>query len=112
MVSLGSAELLAASTKIKNESYSVTAEMTTPDTGATGTIIAQCGAFGGQSVFVRDSTFKYCYNLLGQVRSQWRTGFHRLGHRKWLGRLWWEATMERQRAERCGRDRLMPAPPA
>lgn len=53
---------------IKNKSYSVTAEVVVPDSGADGVIIAQGGEFGGWSLYAKDGKLKYCYNLLGIKR--------------------------------------------
>jgi arylsulfatase len=39
-----------------------------PDGGAEGVIIAQGGAFAGWSIYLRNGTPKYCYNLLGLKR--------------------------------------------
>jgi arylsulfatase len=50
---------------IKNKSYSVTAEVVVPTSGAHGVIIAQGGAFNGWSLYAKDGKLKYCYNLLG-----------------------------------------------
>jgi hypothetical protein len=50
---------------IKNKSYSVTAEVVVPDSGADGVIIAQGGEFGGWSLYAKEGKLKYCYNLLG-----------------------------------------------
>lgn len=50
---------------IKNKSYSVTAEVIVPKSGAKGVIIAQGGAFNGWSLYAKDGRLKYCYNLLG-----------------------------------------------
>jgi arylsulfatase A-like enzyme len=50
---------------IKNKSYSVTAEVVVPKSGANGVIIAQGGAFAGWSLYAKDGRLKYCYNLLG-----------------------------------------------
>ena len=49
----------------KNKSHAVTANITVPDGGADGVIIAQGGAFGGWSIYVKDGRPKYCYNTLG-----------------------------------------------
>ena len=51
--------------QLKNKSHSVTAEVIVPQSGAQGVIIAQGGATGGWSLYVRDGRLKYCYNLLG-----------------------------------------------
>ena len=50
---------------IKNKSYSVTAEVEVPQTGAQGVIIAQGGCTNGWSLYAKDGKLKYCYNLLG-----------------------------------------------
>jgi hypothetical protein len=50
---------------IKNKSYSVTAEVVVPKSGAHGVIIAQGGAFNGWSLYAKDGKLKHCYNLLG-----------------------------------------------
>src|SRR6202035_1910690 len=50
---------------IKNKSYSLTAEVVVPKSGANGVIIAQGGAFAGWSLYAKDGKLKYCYNLLG-----------------------------------------------
>ena len=50
---------------IKNKSHTVTAEITVPERGAKGTIIAQGGNFGGWALYVKDGRLKYAYNLLG-----------------------------------------------
>jgi arylsulfatase len=50
---------------VKNKSHAVTADITVPDAGATGVIIAQGGAFGGWSLYLADGRPAYCYNLFG-----------------------------------------------
>jgi hypothetical protein len=50
---------------IKNKSFSITAEVTTPDDGAEGVIIAQGGRFGGWSVYTLGGYLKFTYNVLG-----------------------------------------------
>lgn len=50
---------------IKNKSFSVTAEVTIPDAGAEGVIIAQGGRFGGWTFFAREGRLKFVYNVLG-----------------------------------------------
>jgi arylsulfatase len=50
---------------IKNKSYSVTAEIDVPESGAEGVIIAQGGATNGWSLYAKSGKLKYCYNLLG-----------------------------------------------
>ena len=50
---------------IKNKSHAVTAEITVPESGAEGVIIAQGGSIGGWSLYLKDGKPRYCYNLLG-----------------------------------------------
>ncbi|WP_322938240.1 arylsulfatase [Nocardioides bizhenqiangii] len=50
---------------IKNKSFSVTAEVDVPATGANGVIIAQGGRFGGWSFYVKNGHLKFAYNVLG-----------------------------------------------
>ena len=54
---------------IKNKSHAVTANITVPDRGAEGVIIAQGGAFAGWSLYAKDGKPKYCYNTLGLMSS-------------------------------------------
>ena len=53
---------------VKNKSHSVTAELTVPEGGAEGVIVAQGGAFAGWSLYAKDGKPKYCYNLFGLQR--------------------------------------------
>ena len=50
---------------IKNKSHAVTANITVPQQGADGVIIAQGGAFGGWSLYTTGGKPKYCYNTFG-----------------------------------------------
>src|SRR3954449_1237672 len=50
---------------IKNKSFSVTAKVDIPAGEADGVIIAQGGRFGGWSVYVKKSSVKFVYNVLG-----------------------------------------------
>ncbi len=50
---------------IKNKSFSVTANVTIPEDGAEGVIIAQGGRFGGWSIYFREGRLKFAYNVLG-----------------------------------------------
>jgi arylsulfatase len=52
----------------KNKSHSVSAEIIVPEGGANGVIVAQGGAFGGWSLYVKDGKPAYCYNLFGLQR--------------------------------------------
>jgi arylsulfatase len=51
---------------LKNVSHAVAADIDVPESGAAGVIVAQGGAFGGWSLYLRaDSVPVYAYNLLG-----------------------------------------------
>ncbi|WCB93283.1 hypothetical protein DSM104299_01995 [Baekduia alba] len=50
---------------VKNKSHAVTAQVTIPDGGAEGVIVAQGGAFAGWSLHLKDGRPTYSYNLLG-----------------------------------------------
>jgi len=51
---------------VKNVSHAVAADIEVPAGGAAGVIIAQGGAFGGWSLYLRhDGVPVYCYNLMG-----------------------------------------------
>ena len=50
---------------IKNKSFSVTADVDVPDSGADGVIIAQGGRFGGWAFYAKDGKAKFVYNVLG-----------------------------------------------
>jgi arylsulfatase len=50
---------------IKNKSYSVTAEVEIPASGAEGVIIAQGGDTNGWSLYAKDGKLKHCYNFFG-----------------------------------------------
>ncbi len=50
---------------LKNKSYAVTANITVPDSGATGVIITQGGSVGGWALYVSEDKLKYCYNFFG-----------------------------------------------
>ena len=50
---------------MKNKSFSVTAEVTVPEGGAHGVIIAQGGRFGGWAVWVDGGLLTFTYNVLG-----------------------------------------------
>jgi arylsulfatase len=53
---------------MKNKSHAITAQLDLPDGGANGVIVAQGGAFGGFSLYVKDGKPAYCYNLFGLQR--------------------------------------------
>jgi arylsulfatase A-like enzyme len=50
---------------MKNKSFSVTANISVPDAGTEGVIIAQGGRFGGWAVHVTGGHLKFTYNVLG-----------------------------------------------
>ena len=51
---------------IKNKSHAITGQVIVPADGASGSIIAQGGKFGGWTVYLTtDGRPAYCYNLLG-----------------------------------------------
>ena len=52
----------------KNKSHAITAQLVIPEGGANGVIVAQGGAFGGWSVYVKQGRPAYCYNLFGLNR--------------------------------------------
>ena len=54
---------------LKNKSHAITANLTVPDRGAEGVIIAQGGAFAGWSLYAKDGKPRYCYNSLGVMSS-------------------------------------------
>jgi arylsulfatase A-like enzyme len=51
---------------IKNKSHAVTSEIVVPEDGASGTIVAQGGRFGGWTLYLTTGGLPaYCYNLFG-----------------------------------------------
>ena len=50
---------------VKNKSHAVTAQIEVPASGGEGVIVAQGGAFGGWTLYVKDGKPAYCYNLFG-----------------------------------------------
>ena len=53
---------------VKNMSKVITANVTIPEDGANGVILAQGGRFGGWSLYVKDGKPSYTYNFLGQTQ--------------------------------------------
>jgi arylsulfatase len=53
---------------VKNRSFSITAEVQIPSSGASGVIIAQGGRFGGWSLWLQDGRPRFTYNWLGIER--------------------------------------------
>ena len=48
-----------------NKSYSLTAEIEAPESGANGVIIALGAGIGGWSLYAQDGRLKHCYNFFG-----------------------------------------------
>ena len=51
---------------IRNRSYSIGALVDIPSPGAQGVIFAHGSWFGGHALYVKDGTFKYVYNWVGE----------------------------------------------
>ena len=52
----------------KNKSYSLTAEIEVPKSGANGVIVALGGGVGGWSLYALNGKLKHCYNFFGIQR--------------------------------------------
>jgi len=50
---------------VKNRSKTITAEVTIPEGGANGVVLAQGGRFGGWALYMKDGKPAYTYNWLG-----------------------------------------------
>ena len=50
---------------LKNKSYSITADVDVPTSGAEGVIVAQGGSTNGWSLYAKGGKLKYCYNFFG-----------------------------------------------
>lgn len=48
-----------------NKSYSLTAEVEVPESGANGVIVALGGSVGGWSLYAHEGKLKHCYNFFG-----------------------------------------------
>jgi arylsulfatase len=55
---------------LKNKSHAITAQLTVPEAGASGVIVAQGGTFGGWSLYANEGRPAYCYNLFGLERTK------------------------------------------
>jgi arylsulfatase A-like enzyme len=53
---------------LKNQSFTITADVLVPDGGANGVLIAQGGQFGGWSFYLKDGKPRYQYNFVGLER--------------------------------------------
>ncbi|MFG2525842.1 arylsulfatase [Streptomyces sp. NPDC048527] len=56
----------------KNRSHTVTASVTVPEDGGSGTVFAQGGKFGGWTLYLSGGRPVYCYNYVGLDRRQFR----------------------------------------
>jgi arylsulfatase A-like enzyme len=85
---------------VHNRSHTITAEITLPNGGAEGVILAQGGRFAGFSLFVKDGHLRYTHNYLGiqehrvasdtalpSGASTVRFEFARTGEHRGVGRL-------------------------
>mgnify|MGYP002777669056 CR=1 FL=1 len=64
----GSPVPFAATPKVYNRPFSITAEVVIPAGGAEGVLIAQGGRTGGYTFFVKDRKLQFIYNYLGRDR--------------------------------------------
>lgn len=53
---------------LKNVSFSITAEVVVPESGAEGVIVAQGGITGGFSLYAKGGKIRFCYNFFGLDR--------------------------------------------
>ena len=51
--------------QMHNKSYSVTAEVEVPESGASGVIVSMGAGIGGWSLYAKDGKLKHCYNFFG-----------------------------------------------
>jgi arylsulfatase len=51
--------------QMHNKSYSVTAEIEVPESGAEGVIVSLGAGIGGWSLYAKDGKLKHCYNFFG-----------------------------------------------
>lgn len=51
--------------QMHNKSYSVTAEIEVPESGANGVIVSMGAGIGGWSLYAKDGKLKHCYNFFG-----------------------------------------------
>jgi arylsulfatase len=54
---------------VKNRSYTITAPVELPDANTNGVIIAQAGAFGGWTLYMKDGKIHHEYNFFGVERT-------------------------------------------
>jgi arylsulfatase A-like enzyme len=53
---------------LKNRSHAVTAQITVPDDGGEGVVVAQGGGYAGWSLYLHEGRPTYCYNFFGLQR--------------------------------------------
>ncbi len=58
-----------AAPNVKNTSFTITVTVEVPTGGADGVLVAQGGRFGGWSLYVKEGTLVYCYNLCALART-------------------------------------------
>jgi arylsulfatase len=51
--------------QMHNKSYSLTAEIEVPESGANGVIVSMGAGIGGWSLYAKDGVLKHCYNFFG-----------------------------------------------
>jgi arylsulfatase len=54
-----------AAVNVRNRTHTITAEVSIPDAGAEGVLLAQGSIFGGYALFVRDGRLQYVHNFVG-----------------------------------------------
>lgn len=59
---------------VKNRSFSISADVQIPTSGASGVILAQGGRFGGWSLWMQDGRPRFTYNWLGIERYEVAAG--------------------------------------
>jgi arylsulfatase len=70
---------------ILNKSYTITANVEIPSSGADGMLVTQGGRFGGYGLYLRESRPVFCYNLVDFERTKWEApqpltpGAHTIG---------------------------------
>jgi arylsulfatase len=60
--------------EIMNKDYTITAEITVPEGGATGMIVTLGGRFGGYAMYLDKGKPVFVYNLLDMERIRWEGG--------------------------------------
>jgi arylsulfatase A-like enzyme len=73
---------VANAPSILNKDYTITAEVTIPNSGAQGMIVTMGGRFGGYALYLLRGKPVFVYNLLDLERYRWEGG---VGGEDWLG---------------------------